>query len=292
MTHLRPSHSPVHPSRRNFIKGCAAAAGIAALPGGISMALATPSNAVGLQLYTLRDMMAVSVPATLKLVAAVGYKELEFAGYYGHTPEEINAMMQEEGLTAPSAHIPLTEFEKGIEPIIEAAKTLSHNYLVVPYLTEAQRGTKIDTYYKLAERMNIWGEACRKEGIQLAYHNHDFEFEERDNEMPYDVLLNETQPDNVKMELDLYWTVKAGQDPLSLFSKHAGRFPLWHVKDMDKEGAFADVGTGEIDFTPIFAAASKAGLQHAFVERDMTNDRVKTIQQGYKAVSSLLTQKG
>ncbi|MFQ3235960.1 MAG: sugar phosphate isomerase/epimerase, partial [Paraglaciecola sp.] len=241
-------------SRRRFVKSSTAALALTALPGSLAFA-ASMDASVGLQLYTLREMMAVSVTATLKLVAAVGYKELEFAGYYRHKPNEIKALLNGEGLRAPSAHIALTEFDQGVNKVIDDALAVGHQYIVIPYLTEEQRGTGIDSYKKLAQRCNTIGEACNKAGLKLAYHNHDFEFELRDGQLPYDVLLNDTDKDLLAMEMDLYWMVKAKQDPLAYFKQHPGRFKLWHVKDMDEAGDFADVGTGTIDFKRIFAGS-------------------------------------
>lgn len=277
-------------SRRNFVKLSAATMALAAMPGSIAFAADAMSKSakVGLQLYTLRDMMAVSLPATLKLVAAVGYKELEFAGYFEHKPSEIKTILNNEGLSAPSAHIALTTFDSGVNAVIDHALEVGHDYIVIPYLTEEQRGTGIDVYKKLAARCNVIGEACNKAGLKLAYHHHDFEFEMRDGQLPYDVLLNETDQDIMAMEMDLFWMYKAKQDPLAYFKQYPGRFKLWHVKDMDKAGNFADVGTGTIDFAPIFAQAKLSGVEHRFVERDQTDDKLKTIQQGYKAVSQLL----
>ncbi len=274
--------------RRQFVKLGAAGLGLAMAPG-FAFAQAKPEIRVGLQLYTLRDMMAVSVPAVLKLVAAVGYKELEFAGYFNHSTKEIRKIIDGEGLSAPSAHIPLDTFRNdGIEKVIDTAMEVGHKYVVIPYLTEQQRGTTIDVYKKLAEECNVWGEACNKQGLKLAYHNHDFEFKVTDGVEPYDVLLNEVDADKMAMEMDLFWMSKAGKDPLAYFAKYPGRFKLWHVKDKDAEGQFADVGTGTIDFARIFAASQQAGVEHRFVERDQTQDKLKTIQQGYKAVSALL----
>ncbi|MFT6897780.1 MAG: sugar phosphate isomerase/epimerase [Paraglaciecola sp.] len=274
-------------SRRAFVKLSMAALAMTALPGSLAFAAGSVAS-VGLQLYTLRDMMAVSVPATLKLVAAVGYKELEFAGYYGHKPSEIKALLNGEGLSAPSAHIALTEFDQGVNKVIDHALEVGHKYIVIPYLTEEQRGTGIDIYKKLAQKCNTIGEACNKAGLKLAYHNHDFEFEMRDGQLPYDVLLNDTDKNLLAMEMDLFWMVKAKQDPLAYFKQHPGRFKLWHVKDMDEAGNFADVGTGTIDFKPIFAQSALSGVEHRFVERDKTDDKLKTIQQGYKGLSALL----
>jgi sugar phosphate isomerase/epimerase len=272
--------------RRRFMKLSSAIVGASLLPSSLAFAAGRTSS-IGLQLYTLRDMMAVSVSATLKLVSAVGYKEVETAGYFDHSPKEFRKMLDGEGLTAPSAHIGLHLFDKDINEVIDMAKEVGHDYVVVPYLTVEQRGSGIDVYKKLADKCNVWGEACNKSGLKLAYHNHDFEFELRDGLLPYDVLLQNVDANLMAMEMDLFWMVKAKQDPLAYFKRHPGRFKLWHVKDMDKEGAFADVGTGIIDFASIFAHAKQAGVEHTVVERDQTDNVVKTIQQGYKAVSVL-----
>lgn len=282
-------------SRRQFMRLAAMGAGCAAIPSVLATsptatllkADAMASNSIGLQLYTLRDIMKVSVPATLKLVAAVGYNELEFAGYFGHSAKDIRSMLDGEGLTAPSAHIQLDDFDNNLDKVLEEAQTVGHKYLVVPWLSEAQRGVGIAPYQALAEKLNVIGEACNKANITLAYHNHDFEFEVRDNNIPLDVLITETDPNLVTMELDLYWAVKAGKDPIAYFKQYPGRFKLWHVKDMATDGSFADVGTGVIDFETIFAHGKLAGIQHKFVERDKTGDRIATIEQGYKAVSML-----
>ena len=245
------------------------------------------ANNVGLQLYTLRDIMQRSVPATLKLVADIGYAELEFAGYYGQSAKQIKQLLDENGLSAPSAHIMLDAFDSNLSQILDDAQTIGHKYLVVPWLTEAQRGTGIAPYQALAEKLNKIGEACQKAGITLAYHNHDFEFEVRDNQIPLDVLITQTDPNLVAMELDLYWTVKAGKNPVDYFKAYPGRFKLWHVKDMASDGSFADVGKGTIDFKTIFAHGELAGIEHKFVERDQTTDRIVTIEQGYRAVTAL-----
>ena len=287
-------------SRRQFLGfGAAGLAGAAlmssplfsspafALTANPTSAMAGRVGKTGLQLYTVRDLMAESVAKTLQLVAKVGYQELEFAGYFEHKPKDLRAMLDGEGLTAPSCHLPIEAFDNGTDAIIEAALTMGHQYVVIPYLTEQQRGTSIDTYQKLAVRFNQIGEALHKAGLTFAYHNHDFEFQLTDQQVPYDVLLAQTDPRFVKMELDLFWTVKAKRDPVAYFAQHPGRFPLWHVKDMDSAGQFADVGKGTIDFKTIFAKADVAGLAHAFIEHDATKDPVGTITQGFTTLKSL-----
>lgn len=274
-------------TRRQFLKLGATGLALSAMPS-FSL-LAAEQAKVGLQLYTLRDMMAADVSKTLKLVASVGYQELEFAGYFDHSTKDIRQIMNGEGLSAPSAHIPLATFrQQGINQVIDSALEMGHQYVVIPYLSKEQRGTSIDVFKQLANECNQWGEDCRKQGLTLAYHNHDFEFQRTDGELPYHVLLNEVEAQNMVMELDLYWVVKAQQDPISYFTQHPGRFHMLHVKDMDTSGNFADVGTGTIDFAKIFAESGLAGVKHYFVERDQTPDKLRTIRQGFSATSALL----
>ncbi|MDF3124207.1 sugar phosphate isomerase/epimerase [Rheinheimera sp. 1928-s] len=278
--------------RRKFLKLSAlslAGLSLASLPLSAETKVATtPAKVVpGLQLYTLRDLMSQSVADTLKLVAGVGYTQVEFAGYYDQSATQLKKIMDSEGLSAPSAHVPLDVMQKDLDKVIEQALVVGHKYLVLPYLMDTDRKT-IDQYKALAAFLNKAGEKIQAAGMQLTYHNHDFEFFKLSGEVPYEVLLNETDAKLVQMELDLYWVVKAGLNPLDLFARQPGRFPLWHVKDMDKAGGFADVGKGVIDFKPIFAKAKQAGLKHAFVERDQTDNRVETIRQGFSALSTLL----
>lgn len=279
--------------RRQFLKLSAlglgvAGLGMASLPLSAEPTTSTAKVVPGLQLYTLRDLMAQSVADTLKLVAGVGYTHLEFAGYYDQSAAQLKKIMDSEGLSSPSAHVPLDVMQKDLDKVIEQALIMGHSYLVLPYLMDTDRKT-IDQYKALAAFLNKAGEKIRSAGMQLTYHNHDFEFMKLSDQVPYDVLLNETDAKLVQMELDLYWVVKAGLSPLELFARQPGRFPLWHVKDMDKAGGFADVGKGVIDFKPIFAKAQAAGLRHAFVERDQTDNRVETIRQGFSALSRLLS---
>lgn len=224
---------------------------------------------VGLQLYTLRDQMRQDVAGTLAKVAQLGYKEVEFAGYQDKSPEQIRDLLKQNGLTSPSVHFPLASLADKPEKLVGVAKTIGHKYLVCPWLAPNERRT-LDDYKRLATILNKAGEVCNKAGLQLAYHNHDFEFMALDGQLPFDLLLAETNAKLVKMELDLYWITKAGHDPLAYFAKHPGRFPLVHVKDMDNTDRkfFAEVGRGTIDFKKIFAQAKQAGIRHYFVEQD------------------------
>ena len=218
--------------------------------------------------------MKVSVPATLKLVADVGYTEMEFAGYFDHSAKEIKQLLDDNGLTAPSAHIQLDAFDTNLSQILDDAQTVGHKYLVVPWLSEAQRGTGIAPYQALADKLNTIGEACKKEGITLAYHNHDFEFTPlvaNDPNAPfaYEYLLNALERSNVIFEMDMHWVAYAGQNPVEWMANYPGRFPLWHVKDFAADTATqVPVGQGVLDWAEIFAMAETAGLQHYFIEQD------------------------
>lgn len=225
---------------------------------------------IGLQLYTARDDMAKDFDGTLARVAAIGYRDVEFAGYFGRSPAAVRAVLDRNGLKAPSSHVGTaaavtTDWDK----TLDAAREVGHEYLVVAWLTEQERRT-LDDYRKLGDVFNTAGEKAKQAGARFAYHNHDFEFVRMDGQLPYDVLLERTDPALVAMELDLFWITKAGHSSLAYFDKHPRRFPLVHVKDMDdsSEQRMVDVGRGAIDFARIFAAREKAGIRHFFVEHD------------------------
>jgi len=275
-------------SRRDALRLGAITSAALSLP---ACVLTQPSSSkkVGIQLYTLRDMMKDSVIDTLKLVAKTGYKELEFAGYYDHDPKEIRALIDAEGMTAPSAHALLDVFEKNLGSLIDSATTVGHEYLVLPYLREHEQPKTEDGWKLFAEKLNAFGAACKKSGIAFAYHNHAFEFEALPSgALPMDIMLQNSDPELVGMELDLYWIKKAGYEPVDYFKRYPGRFPLWHVKDMDQSGSFADVGHGTISFEEIFAQAELSGVKHYFVEHDNTDAPLRTIQRSYASVKSLL----
>jgi len=242
---------------------------------------------IGLQLYTVRDAMAKDPKGALAKVAKIGYNSVEGATYtgdekfYGMSPVEFKKVLRDNGLVMYSSHYRLGEdLENGKavkgtilhdwDKAIEDATKVGLKYMVCAWLSPEERGT-LDHYKKVADDLNVAGEKCRKAGIQLCYHNHNFEFEKQDGKYPYDILLA-TDPDLVKMEMDIYWITKAGQNPIALFKKHPGRFPLWHAKDMDKtpEQNFTEVGNGIINFKEIFKYKKLAGMKYFYVEQDMT----------------------
>lgn len=226
---------------------------------------------IGLQLYTVRRELEKDFEGTLSKVAALGFSEVEFAGYFNRTPQQVMTVLAKNNLAAPSVHVLAAGLRGDLQQTIDAAKTIGHQYVVCAYLLPEERKT-LDDYRRLVELFNDAGERLKKAGLQFCYHNHDFEFTPIDNKIPYDLILAGTDPKTVKMELDLYWITKAGQSPLKYFSAHPGRFPLVHVKDMDAtpKHFFTEVGRGTIDFKKIFAESDKAGIQHYFVEQDET----------------------
>ena len=280
-------------ARRNFLKQSAI------LTSGFAM---TPSDLfltqtkIGLQLYTLRDDIAKDVKGVIGKVAAAGYKEVETFGlskeqkFFGLSVKEFGQLLKANNLTTPSGHYMPSEmlFENGngddVKKLCDVGSTLGHKYIVIPYL-EAGRRKSIDQYKALAERMNKAGEICKKANLQLAYHNHDFEFLEIDGQRGYDVFMNETDKGLLKLELDLYWVVRAGLNPVDLFKKQPGRFPMVHIKDMDKVDRTknTEIGNGSINFKKIIANAKLGGIKHYYVEHEnnYAPDTIGSIQKSY-----------
>ena len=298
--------------RRRFV-GNALGAGI--LLSGAGRAAASTGRAAansqslpqawGLQLYTVRSLMASDVERTLADVASIGYGEVEFAGYFGRTPAQIRATLDAEGLVAPAVHLSLGELRTNFEAAVEAAVQIGHRYLVLPHLAGADRpgnapgdgrAEVIDGYTALADEFNRIGEACEAAGLRFAYHNHDFELEvfeapeeeeEEEDIRPLDILLRNTDPDLVRFEIDFYWIVHGGGDVLEYFWLHPGRFELCHVKDRTARGQMVDVGAGIIDFEGIFERAGQAGLLHYFVEHDTPADPLASVRASYEYLATL-----
>ena len=273
-------------NRRNFLKSTAGF-GLATMAGfgGAFEASAAPYNIdnmgkikkVGVQLYTVRDHMAKSVEKTVAPVAGFGYKEVEFAGYFDHSAKNIRKILDDNGLTSPSVHVQLSDIQKdNMHQTIENANIIGHKYVTMAGFGNSERET-LDQFKGHAEHFNMVGEACKAAGVQLGYHNHEFEFDALDGVEPYDLFL-ELDKDILTMEMDLFWAIKAGRNPLTYFDKHPGRFHMCHVKDMAAGEAMVDVGAGNIDFAKIFAASEKAGLKHYFVEHDRPKSSLDSIR--------------
>lgn len=265
--------------------GCSSPRGSNAAPGDVS---GERLERVGLQLYTVRDSLARDFEGTLARIAAIGYRDVEFAGYAGRRPEAVSAALERHGLRAPAAHLPLDLLRRQWSATVDAAHVIDHDFIVVPWLDEKDRRT-IGDYERLADELNRLGDAARKADLRFAYHNHDFEFISLGGRIPYDVLLDRTDPEDVGFEMDLYWITKAGYDPLAYFDRYPGRFPTVHVKDSSGAPAhkITEVGRGTIDFKRIFARRKQAGIQHAFVEHDNPTDAAASIKASYDHLSQL-----
>lgn len=244
---------------------------------------------IGLQLYTIRDAMAVDVPGSLKKVSDIGYKYLELAGYadgkfYGYEPTEFKKLVNDLGMEILSSH---TQVEaKGIT--LENAKKMTEDhaklnvkYCVQPWVVEEAR-TTIASYQKMVADWNEVGRIMKESGIQFGYHNHNFEFATIEGKIPYyDVFMVEADRDLITMEIDIFWAAKAGQNLVEMFNKYPGRFQLFHMKDMftreepfyhTNTSDFAPVGAGVIDFKSILEAKNIAGMKYMIVEQDSTKD--------------------
>lgn len=269
---------------------------------------------IGLQLYTVRDAMKTDFEGSIAKVAAIGYKEVEFAGlfaadggYFAHSPKDVRAILDKNGLAAPSCHAGYDVVEKKWPEALEAAKIVGHSYIICPWIDEKQRAEP-GGWKRAAKLFNKAGEASKRAGIQFGYHNHSFEFDPAlslGGKLPYDFLLAETDPKLVTMEMDLCWISVAGKDPLAYFEKYPGRFPLVHVKDWVKDsssssgykgamgqsvqygGRMADVGQGSVDWKRIFAQSGQAGIRHYFVENDDPKSAFDDIKISYDYLNKL-----
>ena len=285
---------------------------------------ANAARPVGLQLYTLGNLMTTDTAGTLKKVAAIGYTQVESAGsqkgnWYGFKPKEFAALVKDAGLTWRSAHVggaPIT-----IDQIMKMAKTAEDSAkiqkMAAGFKNMPKQVNLRDDYQQLADEaaegglsylvcsfipvgtldeikiavdvFNKSGEACKKVGVQFAYHNHTTEFDMADGQRPFDYILTNTDKDMVKMELDLAWATKANQDPVALFKTHPGRFPLWHVKDLDKVNKEpAEVGSGIIDFKRIFDNSKESGMKYFFVEQDGALQPIQNVTNSYNYLHKML----
>jgi sugar phosphate isomerase/epimerase len=265
-------------TRRNFlINTSLATTAVLALP---SLAFTMDKKEIGLQLYTLRDELQKDVKATLEKVAAAGFTRVETYGFsikdqfWGLSPMELKKVLEANKLKAVSGHYNLGSFlydgnTSELIAAIEAAKVLKSEFLTIPWVDEPFR-KNINDYKVIAKRLNEAAKMCADAGLKLAYHNHDFEFQKHEGITGYEILLKETDQNLVSFELDLYWVVRSGNDPIQLFKENSGRFKLWHVKDMAKENPAlnTEIGSGSIDFKAIFKEAKQSGMQYFFVEQE------------------------
>lgn len=259
------------------------------------------SKSIGLQLYSLRNIIRSDIKGTMQAVAEIGYKEIECYDYnngniFGIPYQDFSNMVRDMDMRITSGHYKTgkadTSFKgsliNGWEKAVEDAANAGQEYMVIASMDIKERGS-IDQVKHVCELINKAGEICTKSGVKMGYHNHDYEFSVLDGEIPYDVMLQELDP-SIAMELDLYWINFAGKDPLAYFEKYPGRFEQWHVKDMSKSDRKrqADVGTGTIDFKAIFEKAELSGLKHYYIEQENYDvSEMDSIKNGYKYLQNM-----
>ena len=281
--------------RRHFLQTLAASA--TTLPAFHALANISKSKpSIGVQLYSVRDAVAKDLEGSLTRLCKIGFDKLEIYGYdgkfFGKTAAEFKTILKNTGMKVISSHH-LTglvfkakgSLTDGWDKAVEDLDNIGAKYMACSYLFPNERTAEI--YASLPELLNKSGEKAKGAGIQFAYHNHDFEFEKYNDTLAYDHIITQTSADLVKMELDLYWINKAGYDPIQYFEKYPGRFPLWHVKDMEAGTKdITEVGNGTINFDQIFAAREKAGLKEWFVEQDVSKGEIfASLTQSYNYLS-------
>jgi sugar phosphate isomerase/epimerase len=290
-------------NRRRFLETASTVTAATLLTSKLGWAAAEHSidkDQIGVQLYTVRNLMKDDFDGTIAKVAEVGYKEVEFAGYFGRTGKEVRAALDKNGLRAPSTHVQYDELDDKFPSVIETSKEIGLAYIICPWIPEELRKSP-DIWKQASDKFNKCGEQARQAGLEFGYHNHWFEFLPTNGVLPYDLLLKHCDPKLVIMEMDLAWISTTGTDPLKYFNKYPGRFPLVHVKDVKTMpkitpgGAqnfgdtvdLAAVGSGVIDWKRIFAESGKAGIKHYIVEHDHPKQPIENITDSYNYLEKL-----
>ncbi|MDH3441560.1 MAG: sugar phosphate isomerase/epimerase [Gammaproteobacteria bacterium] len=264
-----------------------AAAGLVAVTSLAGTANAQTMRVPGVQLYTVRDSMATDVEMTLQAIAGIGYREVEFAGYFTRPAKEIREMLVRYGLTSPSTHVNGETVQSDPNPFVDLAAEVGHDYVTIAYMQPENRQT-IDDYKRWAEVANRLGEACRQNGMRAAYHNHEFEFQPIDGVAPFDILVNETDAGLLDFEVDFFWVAEAGRDIREVLAMAPERMTMSHIKDRNVAGHMVNVGDGEIDFAGILADPAGASIKHCFVEHDNPPDPFRSVAASHYVLKSIL----
>ena len=268
--------------RRQFIKTSSAAGALTLLPLSCMTTGTQPKFKLGYQLYSIRDEMEKDAVATLKALKAMGYQDFEHYGfnpdddsYYGFPVEDFKSILDDLDLSISSGHYPFSDFflkaeddlKRYLDQCIQGALTMNSNYITWPWMAPEYRN--LDGYKRLATKLNLMGEQVTKAGLGFAYHNHGYEFEEHQGTSGYDIITKETDPDLVKLQLDMYWIMHEGKTtPKALINAHPGRIVMWHIKDMHKESRdYTELGNGSIDYTDILPDPLLSGLEFYYIEQ-------------------------
>jgi sugar phosphate isomerase/epimerase len=260
---------------------------------------------LGLQLYSLRETIGNDVKGTIKKLAEIGFKEAETYGYskdngfWGLSVEEFKNILEQNDIETPSGHYGIDPFlekdgtKDDLNYILEVANKLDQEYVIAPYIADNLRNS-VDDYKRIADKLNTAGEMCKKEGLKFAYHNHAFEFDDYNGQNGYKIFLENTDKDLVYFEMDIYWVVRAGIEPAALFKKYPGRFPLWHVKDMDKQQPElnTEIGSGAVDYKEIFKYTEEAGAKHLIIEQEnFEMEPYQSLEQSFDYLQNKLVTK-
>ena len=299
-------------SRRAFLKSSALAAlGVAA--GKSAWAFAggpTTPHPLGLQLFTVMTPLEQDFEGTLRQVAAMGYREVETIGAFGRDPRYVRQVLDKVGLKSPSQHVvpgdlyrvfndyvhhkiegpqiqklwqetaTVEHMRATVEEGIERAKIMGQRYVVLQIVWPEQLATR-ELVDKLCKAMNMAGDLCARAGLVFSFHNHAVELAPVNGYVPYDLILQQTNPETVKLEMDVYWMIHGKADPLAYLQRHPGRYKQFHLKDSAPDGDFTTVGKGTLDLPGLIAAGRKAGVEHFYVEYDRSADPMKESREAF-----------
>jgi sugar phosphate isomerase/epimerase len=299
--------------RRKLLKFGVAAASLTTYPVWAATAQSGRKlESFGLQLSTVTPLMLKDFEGTIARVAEIGYREVEFSamGFLGRPVEHVQSLLAENQLSAGVGRVvprlpegffalPMQEamgvyrqrgglefFIDNVKHSLDIALAMNQKFLNLPaFMPDAF--TSLDGVKRVVDLLNEAGDMCAEQGVLFGYHNHDWEFAEVEGVIPFDYMLANTPADKVGYQLDVYWVTKAGHDPVSLLGDHAGRFPSLHLKDIDAQGDFANVGSGLIDFPRVVRAALKQNTSHFFVERDNPPTPESAIVESYNYLSKM-----
>lgn len=278
--------------RRTFVGALGAAGAGSLLPLGNDLLASEKIARIGVQLYTVRDLLKLSVERTLAEVANLGFKEVEFygvpGGYFNRPPRAIRQLLDTNGMTSPAAHLGMREIRGSWNRTLNDAAEIGQKWLVIASLDDADRNS-IDAIKRTADTIRKAADDAKLYKIKLAYHNHETEFRQVEGRRVFDVLLEETAPEALQVEMDIYWITKGGADPLEYFKRWPGRFPMVHVKDAGPAPSYEmmDVGKGTIKWAELFSHRKEAGIKHFFVEHDSPANPMASIKASYEYLSKL-----
>ncbi|HEX6224632.1 MAG TPA: TIM barrel protein [Chryseolinea sp.] len=308
-------------SRRQFLKTSAATLAGMTFSGPLAAAVRKKTRPVGIQLFTIPAMVASDFKGTLAKLANIGYKEIEFFGpydfsaretieswnrfaptlgisknaFYGYKPSDVKNILKDLGLTAPSAHLDLATMRTNMGPAMEGLSSLGTKYVAIPAISNPEDRSDFN---KLADEFNSFGEEMSKNGLTFVYHNHGYEHTVKDGKTLMDTLLAQTDAKNVKFELDIFWMTAAGASPVEYLNRYPGRFKMLHLKDASEPirfsgdggsveqwlplfGKMADPGSGVLEIPAILDAAKKSGVEHYYLERDLTPTPEATLNNSF-----------